>query len=77
MSAPLGAIYLLAQGRENKIEPVSEAAAVRAVMESVLFFAKDAELVEQVFDAVCALVKRVPVQKLTFMPDARVWELIG
>jgi len=77
VSAPLGAIYLLAQGRENKIEPMSEAAAVRAVMESVLFFAKDAELVEQVFDAVCALVKRVPVQKLTFMPDARVWELIG
>jgi hypothetical protein len=77
VSAPVGGIYLLAQGRENKIEPVSEAAAVRGIMESVLFFAKDTELVERVFDAVCALVKRVPVKRLTFMPDARVWELIG
>jgi len=77
VSAPVGEIYLLAQGKENKIEAVSETTAVRAVMEGVLFFAKDPELVGHVFESVCELVKRVPVRRLTFMPDARVWELIG
>jgi hypothetical protein len=77
VSAPVGAVYLLAKGEANKIEPVSDGAAVRAVMESVLFFAKDNELVEKVFASVCELVKRVPVRRLTFVPDQRVWELIG
>jgi len=74
--APLGGLYLLVQGPENRIDGVSEAVATRAVMESVLFFAHDSELVGQVFDSVCDLVQRVPVRRLTFMPDSRVWELI-
>jgi hypothetical protein len=75
--APLAALYLLAQGPENKIEPVGEADATRAVLESVLFFAHDSELVGHVFDSVCELVRRIPVQRLTFVPDSSVWELIG
>src|SRR5580658_8407472 len=71
--APLAALYLLAQGPENRIDPVGEADATRAVLESVLFFAHDSELVGHVFDSVCELVKRVPVQRLTFVPDSRVW----
>lgn len=74
--APLAALHLLAQGPENKIEPVGEADATRAVLESVLFFAQDTELVGHVFDSVCELVRRVPVRRLTFVPDSRVWELI-
>ena len=74
--APLAALYLLAKGAENRIESVGEADAVRAVLESVLFFAHDSELVGRVFDSVCELVRRVPVKRLTFVPDARVWELI-
>jgi hypothetical protein len=74
--APLAALYLLAQGPENRIEPVGEADATRAVLESVLFFAHDSELVGHVFDSVCELVRLVPVQRLTFIPDSRVWELI-
>lgn len=74
--APLAALYLLAQGPENRIEPLSAAVATRAVLESVLFFAHDPELVGRVFDSVCELVERVPVRRLTFVPDAAVWELI-
>ena len=74
--APLAALYLLAQGPENRIDPVSEADATRAVLGCVLFFAHDSELVGNVFDSVCELVRRVPVQRLTFVPDSRVWELI-
>jgi hypothetical protein len=74
--APLAAIYLLAQGPANRIDPVSKADAARALLEGVLFFAHDSALVAQVFDSVCALVERVPVHRLTFVPDSRVWEAI-
>lgn len=76
IQAPLAALYLLRQGPENRIEPLKESEAVRRVMENVLFFAHDAELVDRVFESVCELVKRVPVQHLTFYPDGRVWDLI-
>jgi hypothetical protein len=72
--APLATLYLLAQGPENRIDPLSEADATRALLESVLFFAHDAELVGRVFDSVYELVQKVPVQRLTFVPDSRVWE---
>ena len=74
--APLAALYLLTQGPENRIDSVSDVDAARAVMESVLFFAHDLNLVGKVFDSVCELVQRVPVQRLTFVPDHHVWELI-
>jgi len=43
----------------------------------VLFFARDPELVSMVFDTAWKLVRSVPVYRLTFLPDARVWELIA
>jgi len=74
--APLAALYLLRQGGANKVEPVGAAQAVRPLLESILFFAHDSELVGRVFQSACELVSRVPVFRLTFFPDARVWELI-
>ena len=75
--APLAVLYLLAQGPVNRIERVSEAEATRALLESVLFFAHDSELIRRVFDSVCDLVQRVPVKRLTFVPDSSVWEVIS
>jgi hypothetical protein len=43
----------------------------------MLFFAEDQEMVHWAFQAACDFVHRVPVYRLTFMPDARVWEMIG
>ena len=74
--APIGAIYLLAQGPENRIDPVSQADATRALMRNILFFADDPELTGAVFETACRLAEQVPVRRLTFFPDARVWELI-
>ena len=76
LSAPLGAVYLLAQGRQNRIETLGEAEAVRGLMRNILFFAEDAELVRAVFRSAIELVERVPVRRLTFVPDASVWESI-
>jgi len=77
MRAPLATLYLLTKGTENKIEPVSAAEAGRALLENILCFARDGELVQSVFEAACDFVGRVPTQRLTFTPDARVWEMIG
>jgi hypothetical protein len=74
--APIEAIYLLAQGPENRIDPVSQADATRALMTNILFFANDPELAGAVFETACHMAEHVPVRRLTFFPDARVWELI-
>jgi hypothetical protein len=76
LRAPLAALYLLAQGPENRVEPVSDAEAVRELLQNILFFARDEELVRMIFQTVCDFVRRVPVRRLVFTPDARVWELI-
>jgi hypothetical protein len=75
-SAPLAALYLLAQGPQNRIDPVSVADAGRELLANMLFFAGDKEMVHQAFEAACDFVHRVPVHRLTFVPDARVWEMI-
>ena len=75
-SAPLEALYLLVQGPENRIEPISKIDAARAIMRHVLFFAEEKELVAKVFDSVLEFVSRVHVAQLIFTPDARAWELI-
>jgi len=76
VSAPIACLYLLAKGDKNTIEDVSGVDAVRGLLENILFFAKEPELVTIVFEAACSFVKRVPVRRLTFVPDNRVWELI-
>jgi len=76
-SARVAALYLLAQGREHRIDPVGPADAGRELLANMLFFAEDEELVRWAFRAACDFVDRVPVYRLTFMPDARVWEMIG
>ena len=76
-SAPVAALYLLAQGPENRIDPVPAGEAARSLLANVLFFAEDEELVQEVFHSAFEFVSRVPVSRLTFVPDARVWELIG
>lgn len=76
VSAPVAALYHLVQGSENRIEPMAPAEALRQLLECVLFFAEDSELMKQIFHSACELVSRIPVQQLVFLPDARVWELI-
>ena len=77
LRAPIAALYLLVQGPENAIEDVSQSQAVRSLLQNILFFADDNELVQMVFQAALEFAKCVPVRRLVFAPDARVWDLIG
>ena len=71
----MGVLYLLKQGPVNEIA-VPEQVAIRALLESILFFARDPELVKLVFETAADFVHQVPVRQLTFLPDARVWEMV-
>jgi hypothetical protein len=75
--APLKCVYLLAHGPANVISEISAPEAVRLLMRNVLFFAQDEALVRLVFQAVNHLVDTVPVRRLQFVPDSRVWETIA
>lgn len=77
VSAPVACLYLLAKGLENRIDPIPPGEATRGLLSNVLFFAKDEQLVQATFHAAFEFVSRVPVFRLTFVPDPRVWELIG
>lgn len=81
VAAPVAALYLLAQGPENRIDPVAPGEAARSLLANVLFFAQDdraeaERLVQAVFHSAFEFVSRVPVSRLTFVPDSRVWEMI-
>ena len=77
VSAPIAALYLLAKGSENRIDPLPPGEATRSLLANLLFFAEDEELVQSTFHSAFEFVSRVSVSRLTFVPDARVWELIG
>ena len=76
VSAPISTLYLLAKGKENKIDPITPVEATRSLLSNLLFFARDEEPVRKIFHSAFEFVDRVPVARLTFVPDARVWELI-
>ena len=76
LRAPLDTVYLLAQGAENRVSGMGKAEAARGILSNMLFFAEDAELVQAVFLSALDLVERVPVRRLTFLPEAGIWDLI-
>lgn len=75
-SAPLSALFFLEKGLENRIEPMGATEAVQRLLRNVLFFADDPELVKLVFQAACEFASLVPVRRLIFVPDRRVWDII-
>lgn len=76
IEAPVETLYILAHGFENKIEVIEDSVAIGSLLENILFFTQDPELVKSVFDTACDFVSRVPVRRLTFLPDTSVWDVI-
>lgn len=73
-SAPISALFFLEQGPENRIEELPSADAIRRLMRNILFFAEDPALVEKLLASACDFVSRLPIRRLTFYPDSRVWD---
>ena len=74
--AELATLYFLAKGLENKVEPLTPAEACAALLQNILCFAHNPEVIHAVFHSACKFVCEVPARRLTFTPDARVWEMI-
>lgn len=77
LSAPVKTLFLLEQGAENRIAAVASTDAARLLLRNILFFAADEENVRRVFQSACEFAEKVPVRRLCFVPDQRVWEMIG
>jgi hypothetical protein len=77
VSAAVHAIYQLAWGDRHHLERLGITDALRALMKNILFFVDDADLTGQVFQTACDLAARLPVYRLTFAPDAGVWDAIA
>ncbi len=75
-SAPIGALFFLEKGPGNSIEELSAAEAVRRLMRNILFFADDPDLVKKVLETACEFVLKVPIRRLMFYPDGKVWETV-
>jgi hypothetical protein len=75
-TAPVSVLFFLEKGPENRIDEILPAEAVRRLMRNILFFADERELVEKLLATACDFVARVPIRRLTFYPDARVWDAI-
>jgi hypothetical protein len=75
-SAPVAALFFLEQGPENRVDDLPSAEAVRRLMRNILFFAEDRLLVEKLLATACDFVTRVPIRRLTFYPDTKVWDLV-
>ena len=73
-TAPVSALFFLEKGSENRVDELSSAEAVRRLMRNILFFAEDRGLTEKLFATACDFVGRVPICRLMFYPDARVWD---
>ena len=77
VKAPVAALYLIEHGLENRIEDIqSPVEAARALLDNILFFAHSPQMVAAVFDSALEFVRKTPIKRLKFLPDARVWELI-
>jgi hypothetical protein len=75
-SGPISALYLLEKGPQNSIEPIGTTEGIQRLLRNILFFAHDPELVKLVFQAACEFASLVPIHRLVFMPDQRVWDII-
>ena len=75
-AAPVSALFFLEKGPDNRVDELPPTEAVRRLMRNILFFAEDRELVEKLLATACNFVEKVPVRRLTFYPDSRVWDEI-
>jgi hypothetical protein len=74
--APVAQLFFLEKGPENRIDHIDQSEAIRLLLRNILFFNNEDEAVRAVFDSACDLLQSVPARRLTFVPNASVWDLI-
>ncbi len=75
-SAPVSCLFFLEKGPENCVAELASSEAVRRLMRNILFFADDPDLVKKLLQTACDFVSQVPIRRLTFYPDGKVWDTV-
>jgi hypothetical protein len=75
-AAPISALFLLEKGPENRVAELPASESVSRLLRNILFFAEDPELVEKLLDTAIDFASRVPIRRLTFYPDTKVWDTV-
>lgn len=70
----MDALFFLARGDENRIEPVSPAMAASLILPVLSIPWYDADIITSMLDFCDRLVSRIPAHRLVFTPGARVAE---
>lgn len=76
VSAPLATLFFLEKGPKNRIEDINPDEGLRLLLRNILFFGQDPDPVRLVFESAWNFLQKVPVGRLVFVPDQRVWDLI-
>ena len=71
----IGAVYLLREGPQNRVEKLDRAKSVVEVFKNALFFSDDSRLLGNLFRASSQLAEAVPIYRLHFRPDLSFWQL--
>jgi hypothetical protein len=77
IAAPVAGLYFLKKGNRNRIERLAPHRVVDYLLRNVVLYYDQPELRALAFRTGCAFLSTVPVYQLTFVPDARVWDLIA
>ena len=75
-SAPLAAIILLEQAKENSLQPLTEAEAFRMIYPEVTMHRWDRVFVERATDLYLQLLQQVPVYRLACLPTESAAQLV-
>lgn len=75
-SAPLTAIILLEQAKENSLQPLTEAEAFRMIYPEVTMHRWDRVFVERATDLYLQLLRQVPVYRLACLPTQSAAQLV-
>jgi len=76
LEAPLAGVYFITQADQNRVSPLSAAAALPRLMASYMFFGEDRGTSQQMLDLAVRICETVPMYHLDFTRDATFWNLI-
>jgi len=70
----VGAVYVLREDSQNRVDRMDRAEGVVEVFKNALFFSDDSRLLGNLFRASNQLVEAVPIYRLHYRPDLSFWQ---
>lgn len=75
-TCPLKALFILNKAKSNSIAEIPIGERVTRFMKIIMFFGRDQETFEKIFNATTQFIESVPIKRLDFLPEYSLWEEI-